>query len=122
MTARSKRPELVTKRVYEPASDDDGKRILIDRLWPRGLSREKARIDYWAKDAAPSDALRKWYRHDPEKWGRFRERYFAELDARPEAVDALRAELAPGRNSIVFGSRERDLNNARALVEYLEAR
>ncbi|MCR9093952.1 MAG: DUF488 family protein [bacterium] len=122
MTARSKRIELVTKRVYEPASDDDGKRILIDRLWPRGLSREKARIDYWAKDAAPSDALRKWYQHDPEKWERFRERYFAELDARPEAVDALRAELVPGRNSIVFGSRERDLNNARALVEYLEAR
>ena len=122
MTARPKRPELSTKRVYEPASEEDGKRILIDRLWPRGLSREKARIDYWAKEAAPSDALRKWYRHDPEKWEHCRDRYVAELDARPEAVEALRAELVPGRNSILFGSRERDLNNARALVEYLAAR
>ena len=122
MAVRKKRPELVTKRVYEPVSKSDGKRILIDRLWPRGLSKEKARIDYWAKDAAPSNALRKWYQHDPEKWEEFRRRYFAELDAAPEAVEALRAELAPGRNSILFGSKEPDLNNARALTEYLEER
>lgn len=121
MTASAKRALLVTKRVYDPVAADDGKRILIDRLWPRGLSREKAQVGYWARDASPSDALRKWYRHDPSKWDRFRERYFAELDARPEAVEALRAELVPGRNSILYASRERDLNNARALVEYLDA-
>ena len=114
------RRELVTKRVYEDADPDDGKRILIDRLWPRGLSKEKARVDYWAKDAAPSNALRKWYQHDPAKWETFRERYFAELDEATEAVQALRAELVAGRNTILFGSKELDLNNARALVEYLK--
>ena len=121
MTARSERHELVTKRVYEAPAKSDGTRILIDRLWPRGLSKEKARVDYWARDAAPSNALRKWYQHDPEKWAEFRRRYFAELDAAPEAVEALRAALGPGRNSILFGSKEADLNNARALVEYLES-
>ena len=122
MTPPKKRPELVTKRVYEDAEESDGRRILIDRLWPRGLSKEKARIDYWAKDASPSGALRKWYQHDPGKWEEFRRRYFEELDAAPEAVEALRAALGPGRNSILFGSKEPDLNNARALVEYLESR
>lgn len=120
MTARKRKSTLAVKRVYEAATEDDGKRILIDRLWPRGLTKQKARIDYWAKDASPSNELRKWYQHDPEKWDEFRRRYFAELDAAPEAVAALRAELAPGRNTIVFGSKEPDRNNARALVEYLE--
>ena len=114
--------QLAIRRVYDAPAPDDGKRILIDRLWPRGLSKEKARVDYWARDAAPSNALRKWYQHDPAKWPEFRARYFAELDEAEEALAALRAELVPGRNTILFGSREPDQNNARALVEYLEER
>ena len=121
MTAKRRKVTLAVKRVYDVPEDEDGKRILIDRLWPRGLSKEKARVDYWAKDASPSNELRKWYQHDPEKWPEFRRRYFAELDAVPDAVAALRAELVPGRNTILFGSKEPDLNNARALVEYLNS-
>lgn len=113
--------QLKTKRVYAPAQASDGRRILIDRLWPRGLSRERAAIDYWARDVAPSDALRKWYRHEPARWDEFRRRYFAELDAATEGVEALRAALGPKTNTIVFASREERLNNATALVEYLES-
>ena len=109
-----------TKRVYLPAARSDGRRILIDRLWPRGLKKEAAAVDYWARRVAPSDALRKWYRHDPERWPEFRRRYFAELDANPEGVAALRDELGRGLNTIVFASKEERLNNATALVEYLD--
>ena len=122
MAARRKKARFVTKRIYEGASPEDGNRILIDRLWPRGVSKEKAAIDYWARDAAPSNELRKWYGHDHEKWAEFRTRYFAELDAAPEAVLALREAIAPGLNTIVFASKEEDLNNARALFEYLSER
>ena len=110
-----------TKRVYEPAARGDGRRILIDRLWPRGLSKEKARVDYWARAVAPSDALRRWYRHDPDKWSEFRKRYFAELDGNPEGVEALRAELGRGTVTILFASKEERLNNATALRQYLES-
>ncbi len=110
-----------TKRVYLPASTKDGRRILIDRLWPRGLSKEAASIDYWARTAAPSNALRKWYQHDHDKWREFRKRYFAELDANEEAVLRLRSELGRGLNTILFGSKEERFNNATALVEYLES-
>jgi len=109
-----------TKRIYQPAASGDGRRILIDRLWPRGLSKEKAAVDYWARSIAPSNELRKWYQHDPAKWDEFRRRYFEELDAAPDGVDALRAELGRGLNTILFGSKEERLNNATALVEYLE--
>jgi len=122
MTARRTKLQFVTKRIYEAASPEDGNRILIDRLWPRGVSKEKAAIDYWARDAAPSNELRKWYGHDHAKWPEFRTRYFAELDATPDAVQALREALLPGLNTIVFASKEEDLNNARALVEYFEER
>jgi uncharacterized protein YeaO (DUF488 family) len=114
--------QLRIKRVYEAASTADGRRVLIDRLWPRGLSKERAAIDYWAREVAPSAALRKWYGHDPTKWDEFRSRYFAELDAAPDGLAALRAALGPGTNTIVFGSKEAHRNNARALIEYLERR
>lgn len=113
--------KLRTKRIYEPARRADGRRILIDRIWPRGVSKADAQIDYWAKDAAPSTALRKWYAHDHEKWPEFKRRYFAELDAAPEAVDALRAALGRGTNTFVFSSRETELNNATAIKLYLES-
>jgi uncharacterized protein YeaO (DUF488 family) len=112
--------ELRSKRAYQPPDDADGTRILVDRLWPRGLSKEKLGEVAWVREAAPSDALRKWFGHDPAKWEGFRRRYFAELDANPEGVAALRAQLsAKGRNTLLFGAREEDHNNAVALCEYL---
>jgi len=111
---------LEIKRIYQPATASDGRRILIDRLWPRGLSKQKAAVDYWARDIAPSNELPKWYRHAAAKWPEFRRRYFAELDAAPEGVAALRSELGRGMNTILFGSKEERRNNAHALVEYLE--
>jgi uncharacterized protein YeaO (DUF488 family) len=108
------------KRVYEAPARSDGRRILIDRLWPRGLSKEKAKVDFWARAIAPSSALRQWYRHDHAKWDEFRRRYFAELDANPEGVAELRAELGKGTATLLFGSKEEVYNNAGALREYLE--
>ena len=110
-----------TKRIYEPPAKADGRRILIDRLWPRGLSKESARLDYWARDVAPSTELRRWYQHDPEKWQEFRRRYFAELEANPEGLAELRAQLGRGTVTLLFSSKEEALNNASALREFLEA-
>ena len=114
---------LRTKRVREPVARGDGRRILVDRLWPRGVSKQTAAVHFWSKGTAPSDALRKWYRHDPAKWDEFRRRYFAELDAAPEAVAELRAEIegARGAVTLVFDSKEEKKNNASALREYLGA-
>lgn len=115
--------ELRSKRVYLPPDDADGNRVLVDRLWPRGLSKDELGDVAWVKDVAPSDALRKWFGHEPAKWEAFRERYFAELDANPEGVAALRAALVPkGRNTLLFGARDEAHNNAVALCEYLRAR
>jgi uncharacterized protein YeaO (DUF488 family) len=108
-----------TKRIYDAASAADGRRILIDRLWPRGIRKEDARIDFWARDVAPSTALRRWYGHDPAKWDEFRRRYAAELDANPAGVAALRAAMGRGRVTFVFASKETRLNNAAALAEYV---
>jgi len=94
--------------------------VLVDRLWPRGLSKEDAALHAWVRSVAPSDALRKWYGHDPDKWNAFRERYFAELDANPEAVAALRDALGRGTATLLFDAKEQRWNNATALREYLE--
>jgi len=120
VTARAERtrPPPRTKRAYEAPAASDGRRILVDRLWPRGLSKARARIDTWARALAPSDALRKWYAHDTGKWSEFKRRYFAELDANVEGVEALREHLGV-EVTFVFGSREEKLNNAVALIEYL---
>ncbi|MHB8770404.1 MAG: DUF488 domain-containing protein [Syntrophales bacterium] len=112
--------QIGIKRVYDEPQPGDGKRILVDRLWPRGLRKEKARIDYWAKDVSPSTELRKWYGHDPAKWEEFKGRYFAELDREREAVERLRKELAGGPATFVFASTETLINNAEALKLYLE--
>jgi uncharacterized protein YeaO (DUF488 family) len=111
---------IQTRRIYESESASDGRRILIDRLWPRGVAKEKARIDFWAKSVAPSTELRKWYKHDPKKWDEFRRRYFAELDANPEGLAELRSELGSGVVTLVFSSKEEELNNSSAMREYLE--
>ena len=113
--------QIRTKRVFQPPMKADGRRILIDRLWPRGVSRADAQIHYWARAVAPSHELRRWYQHDPSKWKTFRKRYFGELDDNPDGLADLRAELGRGKVTLVFGSRETELNNATALKEYLES-
>ena len=113
--------DIRTKRVYDPVGENDGYRVLVDRVWPRGLSRDKARIDEWAKELAPSRELRQWFGHDPAKWEAFRQRYFAEL-ARQEGRLQELAEMARSVPlTLVFSSRETRYNNAVALKEYLES-
>ncbi len=108
------------KRVYAPAEASDGYRILVDRLWPRGLSKDAARVDLWLKDVAPSDALRRWFGHDPEKWAAFRERYAAELAAAPTAFDVIRrAHAEYGRVTLCFAAKDEAHNNAVVLRELL---
>lgn len=108
------------KRVYDDPEAQDGLRILVDRLWPRGLTKEKAKIDLWVKEIAPSNELRKWYGHDPEKWETFKKKYFVELDGRPEAIRDLVQAIGRRRATLLFSSKETELNNARALKIYLE--
>lgn len=113
---------IQVKRVYDKPDPKDGFRILVDRLWPRGLSKENARIDLWLKSVAPSSELRNWYRHDPDKWPEFRQRYFAELDGNTEAVTELINRARNHDVVFLFGAREAQFNNAVALKEYLESR
>jgi uncharacterized protein YeaO (DUF488 family) len=111
---------ILVKRVYAPADDGDGYRILVDRLWPRGLSKDAARVDLWMKEVAPSDALRRWFGHDPEKWTAFRERYAAELAAAPDALDGIRrAHAEHGRVTLLFAAKDEAHNNAVALRDVL---
>lgn len=105
------------KRVYAEASDEDGKRILIDRLWPRGLTKEKACIDLWLKEIAPSTELRKWFDHDPSKWDEFKKRYLKELKDNREAVQTLKAELKKGRVTLVYGAKDEVHNDAVVIQE-----
>lgn len=109
------------RRVYDPPREEDGLRVLVDRLWPRGLSKEAARVDLWLKDIAPSDALRKWYGHEPSRWDEFRRRYFAELEAHRERLEELRQQARSGRVTLLFGARDEEHNNAVALRQYLES-
>jgi uncharacterized protein YeaO (DUF488 family) len=110
------------KRAYEAASPGDGTRILIDRLWPRGLAKKEAHIDLWLKEIAPSTELRQWFNHEPEKWKEFRQRYFVELRQRPAAVGRLIEAMRKGPVTLLFGSKEARFNNAMALKEFLRAR
>lgn len=111
---------LRIKRVYEPPEPEDGARVLVDRLWPRGLSKEQAAVALWLKEAAPSDSLRRWFGHRPERWPEFRQRYAAELKAKPEALAPLRQLIAEGPATLVFAARDPGRNNAVALAEYLD--
>ncbi|HEX7118034.1 MAG TPA: DUF488 domain-containing protein [Longimicrobiales bacterium] len=110
------------KRVYETPTDDDGRRILVERLWPRGISRDRAAVDLWLKDIAPSPELRRWYGHDVSKWEEFRRRYEAELDANPDVVAELERLARQGTVTLVFASRDETRCSARVLKEYLEER
>ena len=106
------------KRVYAEPSATDGKRILVDRLWPRGLSKEKAQVDLWLKEVAPSNDLRKWFAHDPAKWPEFKKRYRAELKQNPDAVAELKA-AAKGNTTLLYGARDTEHNEAVVLQELL---
>ena len=108
------------KRAYEEPSGDDGTRILVERLWPRGVTKDRAAIDLWLKEVAPSPQLRKWYGHDPDKWEEFRRRYRAELDDKGEVLDDLRRRLRGGPVTFVFAARDEEHNSAVVLREYLE--
>jgi uncharacterized protein YeaO (DUF488 family) len=110
------------KRAYDAPEPGDGFRVLVDRLWPRGVSKSSARIDLWLKEIAPSTALRKWFGHDPSKWTEFRARYFRELESNPDAVDELMAHIRRGRITLVYGAKDLEHNDAVALKEYLESR
>jgi uncharacterized protein YeaO (DUF488 family) len=111
---------IYIKRAYSPAAADDGARFLIDRLWPRGIKKEDLPLDGWLKEVAPSDALRKWFGHDPARWEEFQRRYYSELDAKAEALRPIR-EAALRRNvTLVYGARDQEHNDAVALKAYLE--
>jgi uncharacterized protein YeaO (DUF488 family) len=110
------------KRAYEPPAASDGYRALVDRVWPRGVTKDALELDAWLKDLAPSTALRKWFGHDPEKWQEFRERYFRELDGRAPAIEELARRASEGRLTLVYGARDAERNNAVALRDYLERR
>jgi len=114
---------ITLKRIYDKPEDEDGLRVLVERLWPRGLSKKDAKVDLWVKDAAPSTELRKWFGHDASKWKEFRKRYYEELENKPDVVGKLREILKRDEQIIfVFASRERKYNNSAALKEYLESR
>lgn len=114
--------EIALKRAYEAASAADGRRILVDRLWPRGVAKERLRLHSWMREIAPSSELRKWSGHDPAKWEEFRRRYFAELDGRGELVADLMREAEEGKVTLVFAAKDEMRNNAAALRAYLERR
>jgi uncharacterized protein YeaO (DUF488 family) len=107
------------KRIYDPPDSDDGYRVLIDHVWPRGVSRERAQLDEWARTLAPSDELRKWFDHRPPRFADFRARYRAELAAQSELVDNLRQRAASGRVTVLYAARDREHNNAVVLAELL---
>ena len=110
------------KRAYEEPDREDGTRILVDRLWPRGLTKEKARVDLWLKDVAPSTELRKWFAHDPAKWTEFRSRYHEELKRNPEQLSLLRQEAAKGTVTLVYGAKDQQHNEAVVLQRLLTAK
>jgi uncharacterized protein YeaO (DUF488 family) len=113
---------IKTKRIYDEPDKKDGFRILVDRLWPRGLSKDRARIDHWLKEVAPSDALRKWFGHDRTKWDEFKRRYFEELKDQEEAVNTIASKASDEPVTLLYGAKDEEYNNAVALREFVEQR
>ena len=113
---------ITLKRAYDPASPTDGTRFLVERLWPRGVSKSRLRVDGWLKEVSPSTALRKWFSHDPDKWDEFRRRYFRELHSQPEAWRPIVSAARRGRVTLVYSSRDTQHNNAVALQEFLRTK
>lgn len=119
--SRPQRP-IRLKRAYEPPAPEDGRRFLVERLWPRGVRKESLGLDGWLKDVAPSPDLRRWFGHDPEKWGEFRRRYFGELREHEDALEPLRAASRRGTVTLVYGSHDTEHNAAVALRDYVAGR
>ncbi len=119
MIEGTKSPNVRLKRAYAQPSSEDGTRVLVDRLWPRGVRKTSASIDRWIKDVAPSTELRKWFGHDPIRWDEFRRRYQAELAHRPEALDELRALAKEGRLTLVYAAHDELHNEAVVLRDLL---
>lgn len=113
---------IAVKRAYDPVVRADGIRFLVERLWPRGISKARLQVNAWLKDVGPSTGLRKWFSHDPEKWNEFRRRYRRELDARPEAWRPIASAARRRRVTLVYSSHDTKHNNAVALRQYLKAR
>lgn len=111
---------ITIKRIYDPYSSHDGSRIFVDRMWARGLTKEKAHIDHWLKEIAPSSELRTWFAHDPKKWPEFKLRYFRELDANASAVSELFQHIKRGKVTLLYGAKDQEHNNALALKEYIQ--
>lgn len=111
--------KLKIKRVYDPPEKEDGKRILVDRLWPRGLTKEKARVDLWVKEIAPSNELRRWFAHDPAKWDEFERRYRSELRQNGESMSALQEAIGQGPATLLYGARDQQHNEAVVLLKLL---
>ena len=115
-------PVIQLKRAYDKAESGDGIRLLVERLWPRGVKKEALKMERWAKDVAPSTELRQWFGHDPEKWAEFKQRYFAELRANPEAWESILEEARRETLTLVYSSHDEAHNNAVALREFLMER
>ena len=113
---------IKVKRVYEPSGSGDGTRFLVERLWPRGMKKESLHMEAWLKDVAPSNDLRRWFGHDPAKWTEFERRYFAELDARPEALQPIIEAADRGDVTLLYSAHDTEHNNAVALKKYIEVR
>ncbi len=113
---------IQVKRVYEKPSRNDGLRVLVDRLWPRGLTKERAAVDLWLKDVAPSTELRKWFGHDPAKWKQFQVRYRKELRAKKDALELLKQKSKEYTVTLVYGARDEEHNEALVLKKILEGR
>lgn len=113
---------LKLKRAYDPVTRTDGTRFLVERLWPRGLSKERLQVTAWLKEVGPSTELRQWFNHDPVKWPEFRRRYFRELDSRPESWRPILTAARRGIVTLVYSSHDEEHNNAVALKEYLQAK
>lgn len=110
------------RRAHDAPTRNDGRRVLVDRIWPRGVSRDRAEIDHWCREVAPSDELRRWFGHDVRRWDEFRRRYRRELEDRGEQLDQLTAWAREGRVTLLFGAKDREHNNAVVLREVIEAR
>ncbi|MGE5537208.1 MAG: DUF488 domain-containing protein [Gemmatimonas sp.] len=119
-SAAGRTGRIALKRVYEPAGKDDGTRILVDRLWPRGLKTEKAKIDLWLRDIAPTDELRKWFHHDPDNWPQFRKWYRQEIGRRPDLLQPIKEALEHGDVTLLYAAKDEARNNAVVLKERLE--
>lgn len=111
---------LQVKRIYDKPLKKDGFRILVDRIWPRGVSKADARLDQWVKDIAPSSELRKWFRHYAKRWKAFKQKYFHELDQKGEAINEVAQKAARTRVTLLYGAKDTTYNNAQALKEYIE--